>query len=313
MSTASLARVAADSNHATAQGGGVHSVRWMLYTLRPHEWLEVIDYWCAWLVASGIRERTVALRRYQIGHLAEAHLNRSPWSLRTHDLSVWLASQEWAPETRKSFRSALRSFYGWACANGHTRRNPALGLLPVRTSTPPPRPTPERILERALAAASDRDRLILLLAAYGGLRCAEIAALQWRDVESGRLRVHGKGGRVRVIPMHPRLAADLSCELDRRRRGSAGTGWRYSCSCGCVFPGQSGGSMRPDSVGRIARGLLGDGWSAHTLRHRFATRVYAGSHDLLAVQALLGHSKPETTKRYTDLSDESLAVAIATV
>jgi integrase len=52
--------------------------------------------------------------------------------------------------------------------------------------------------------------------------------------------------------------------------------------------------------------LLPDHWTTHTLRHRAGTRAYAGTHDLLAVGALLGHSKPETTMRYCMLPDDAL-------
>ena len=67
---------------------------------------------------------------------------------------------------------------------------------------------------------------------------------------------------------------------------------------GWLFPGQVDGHLSPDYVGTLLRRLLGRGYSAHTLRHRFASRAYAGTRDLLAVQNLLGHSKPETTQRY---------------
>lgn len=271
-------------------------MRWLLSTVKPELWIDAVNYWSAWLVAAGLRRRTVELRRYQIGHLAESFLNRSPWSLRTNDLAGWLAAQDWSPETRKSFRSALRSFYRWGVMTGQTRRDPTAGLPAVRTLTPPPRPVPDHVLECALAGASDRDRLVLLLAACAGLRCAEIAELRWDDITATALRIRGKGGRVRLVPLHPRLAVEL-------RTGGAGY----------VFPGQSGEPITPGHVGVIARRALGGGWSAHTLRHRFATRAYAGTRDLLAVQALLGHADPATTKRYTQLADDTLTAAVRSV
>ncbi len=280
--------------------GGDDGVRWLLQSVKPDDWLAAIDYWSAWLVASGVRPRTIELRRYQLGHLAQAHLNRSPWALRTNDLMAWLADQDWSPETRKSYRSALRSFYGWAERAGETRHNPAAGLPAVRTSTAPPRPAPDHVLAAALERAGDRDRLILLLAAYAGLRRAEIAGLRWADAAGDSLRVTGKGGRVRLVPVHRMLRA----ELDAARETACGP-W--------CLPGRWDGPITAGTVGRAAAAALGGGWTAHTLRHRFATRAYAGSHDLLAVQALLGHTNPETTKRYTELSGDALAAAVRTV
>jgi integrase/recombinase XerC len=292
-------------------------VRWLLRSVRPEQWVAMIDAWSAWLLASGIRERTVELRRYQLGHLGAAHLDRSPWSLRTADLVEWLAGQAWAPETRKSYRSALRSFYGWGVSAGHTRHDPAGELRPVRCHTPPPRPAPDQVLDDALAAASDRDRLILLLAAYAGMRRAEIAGARWRDITAGAIRVTGKGGRVRVVPLHPVLRAELIAEHERRRAGSTGTGYRYAAAGDLLavwlFPGQTGSHMAPHSVGHAASRLLGPGWTAHTLRHRFATRALRGTSNLLVVQQLLGHSSPETTMRYTALVDDALSDAVRTV
>ncbi|MBA2774731.1 MAG: site-specific integrase [Nocardioidaceae bacterium] len=51
--------------------------------------------------------------------------------------------------------------------------------------------------------------------------------------------------------------------------------------------------------------MLGAGWSGHKLRHRFATTAYAAERDLLAVQQLLGHSRPEVTARYTALPGDA--------
>jgi integrase/recombinase XerC len=79
---------------------------------------------------------------------------------------------------------------------------------------------------------------------------------------------------------------------------------------GYLFPGKIDGHISADRVGHLLAAVLGDGWSAHTLRHRFATQAYACAHDLFAVQRLLGHSQPQTTLRYTQLQDDSLRAAI---
>ena len=69
--------------------------------------------------------------------------------------------------------------------------------------------------------------------------------------------------------------------------------------------------MRANSVSCVLSQVLPPGWSAHSLRHAFASRAYAGTRDLRAVQTLLGHSKPETTARYTAVPDGALAAAVA--
>lgn len=134
---------------------------------------------------------------------------------------------------------------------------------------------------------------MLLLAAYAGLRRAEIAAVHTRDIQDGCLRVTGKGGRTRVIPLHP--------EIERALTG---------IDDGYIFPGKDRGHLSAGHVGKILQRQLGSGWTAHTLRHRFATKAYAVNRDLFAVQQLLGHSKPETTMRYTQLPADALRAAV---
>jgi integrase/recombinase XerC len=70
------------------------------------------------------------------------------------------------------------------------------------------------------------------------------------------------------------------------------------------------------SARRIAEVIcecLPDGWTTHTLRHRFATAAYAVDRDLFAVQQLMGHQRPETTSRYVAVPDGALAAAVAGV
>lgn len=277
-------------------------------------WVIAIDHFTSWLIAAGYTQATIRHHRQVIRLLAGANLRRSPWRIKTADLVDWLASQNWSAETLRNRQSTVRAFYQWGIKAGHTRHNPAAGLPRVRSPHYVPRPTPDAVTVVAFASASDRDRLILYLAAYAGLRRAEIAGLRWNDISAEGIRVKGKGGRARVVPLHPELRRELAEEAARRRRGKYGTGYRYTaCRCGCVFPGQQGGPMTPNALGKAATKALGDGWGAHSLRHRFATRAYRGSRDLLAVQALLGHSNPETTKRYTELATDALGQVVANV
>jgi integrase len=146
---------------------------------------------------------------------------------------------------------------------------------------------------RALQNADGPGLLMLLLAATCGLRRAEIARLHTDDFFAGKVRVKGKGGRVRAVPV---VNEDV-----RRMLADLPEGW--------LFPGRFGGHATPDHVGRRLSGLLGPGWTGHTLRHRYSSVVFAGSHDILALQKLLGHSSPETTQRYVEVDDEAMWAA----
>jgi integrase len=113
------------------------------------------------------------------------------------------------------------------------------------------------------------------------------------DAGIPRLVVHGKGGKERIVPISDHLAYIIR-GLD---------GW--------LFPNGAGGHLTADRVGRpIARALPGD-WTAHTLRHRYATRAFRDSRNLRAVQTLLGHSSLITTECYIAIEDDEVRAAAA--
>ena len=282
------------------------------------QWVTAIEQWSAWMRAAGDAASTISKRRYQVMRFAELHLDTSPWKITTSQLASWLGEYRWKAETRRSYRAAVRSFYTWAHTMELVKKNPTAQLPRVRAPKAPARPTPTHVLEAALAAASDRDRLILLCAAYAGMRRAEIAAMRWDWIEHDQLRILGKGNKIRVVPLSAAkpLRGELEAERARRAAGGHGTGYRYELGLDeYVFPGQHGtGGMHPDAIGKVGTKALGStGWTLHTLRHRFATRAYAGTRDLLAVQELLGHSSLDTTRRYTQTPDGALSDAVNAV
>lgn len=260
------------------------------------QWQGAFEEFRGWLVAAGRPATTIKLRMYQLGRFAAD--NPEPWAQTQKSLIAWLAMQEWAPETRRGYRSALRGFYGWAYASGYIDHDPAALLPPIKPGHYEPRPTPEQILTAALVRARPTVQLMIMLAAHQGLRRGEIARIHRRDLIEGRtgwsLRVHGKGNKERVVPLNNEIARRL------RERGA-----------GYAFVGQVDGHISARWVGdQVQRALASTGWTTHTLRHRFATVAYQGSRDLLAVQELLGHSRPETTRRYVQLPDDALRAAM---
>ena len=136
--------------------------------------------------------------------------------------------------------------------------------------------------------------LAIELMATCGLRRAETACLKVADFQPvGQgwvVRVVGKGGHVRAVPCPPRLA------LQVRKRGG-----------GFVFPGGQAGHVSPGWLGKCVKRALDDELTCHTLRHRFASVAYGASHDLRAVQELLGHASVATTQIYTRVSGEDVA------
>jgi integrase/recombinase XerC len=205
----------------------------------------------------------------------------------------------WKLETRRSERACVRGFFAWAY---QTKRVPDyLGdeLPKVRQPPAAPRPAPDIAWRRALLAADARTTLMLRLAAEAGLRRGEVAQVHTRDllegVDGAQLLVHGTGQKQRVVPLSDPLAEAI-------RRRAAG-GWLFPSS-------PDGGHLTPNYVGILVANVLPDGWTMHTLRHRFASRAYRGTRNLRAVQMLLGHASIATTERYTAVDDAEIRAAM---
>lgn len=280
----------------------------------PTPWLDAVASHESALIARGCSARTKDLHVTYLARLA-AHHPGGPWTLTTDDLARWIAAQpDWKPETKRSARQILRGFYDRAHRAGLIETNPAAGLATVRVPRGLPRPATLDAFTLALAAANDHDRLMLLLGALAGLRAAEIAQVRpATDIVDDHLFVVGKGGVERRIPLHPRLAAEIDAELSRRRAGGHGTGLRRHAEAtpdGYLFPATGGTHMTPGNVTKRVAAALPGGWTAHSLRHRFASQAYAATRDLRAVQELLGHSSPLTTARYTQVPTDALKAAV---
>jgi integrase/recombinase XerC len=278
-------------------------------------WEEAIADFIDWGRSGNRTEGTLGIRAYWLGRLAE--VSADPWAVTMQQLATWLSCPDWAPETKRAARNSVRTFYRWAVLAGRLEVSPAEQLDSVLVARGLPRPAPDKALREALAAADDRQRLMIKLAAYAGLRRAEIANLHTRQISDTELLVVGKGGHHRRVPLHPDLADELRAELARRRAGRCGSGWgagRFVSEHGFLFPSDNDpGPLTPAHVGVLVSRLLPQGWTCHTLRHRFATAAYAVERDLRAVQELLGHAKPETTARYAAVPEGALRTAVAGV
>ena len=248
-----------------------------------------ISDWRAWYSASDPSPQTLRLRTYQLTRFAESHPDLL--AVTTDDLTRWLGRTGWSTETRRSQLAALRSFYGWAHASGRIDRDPSRLLPRVRPAQHQPRPAPDRVVKLGMLAADKRVALMLTLAVRQGLRRGEIAQVHSddlvEDLTGWTLLVHGKGRKDRLVP----LADDVAVQL-----AALPAGW--------AFPGPAG-HLTAGHVGVLMARALPDGWTAHSLRHAFATKAWRKSRDLLGLATVLGHARPETTRRYvlTDVDD----------
>lgn len=266
-----------------------------VYTL-PKPWEDSIGGWLAWLRLSGLSPATLKLRRDHVRSIGRRSKTLRPSELTRGILLLICTEHAWGKEHRKAMRTSLSSFYEYCIAHGLADDNVALCLPKVSAPPPRPRPTPDVIWEALLTAADPRERLIALLAGEAGLRRAEIAVVHCNDIyhdgQGYALIVHGKGGKQRVVALTDQLAAEVRTFCGGRK------GW--------LFAGQIDGHISAHYVGMLVSRLMPPGWSIHKLRHRAASRGFAGTGNLRAVQEFLGHSSVATTERYVAVSSRDV-------
>lgn len=166
---------------------------------------------------------------------------------------------------------------------------------------------PERLLQ---ATTCERDRLVLMLAQYLGLRVSEIVKLDVGDVDFRRKTVfvrQGKGKKDRVVPLMKKLVGPLR-------------GWIGGRQGGPVFPSPRGGRLTTRALQyMVKRVAMAAGlpnataprvYHMHALRHVFATRTLRAGADITEVQALLGHSDLSTTAQYLHVDGDRLREAV---
>lgn len=257
----------------------------------PEPWNTAIQGWLTWLIAAGTSSATRRTRRAHVRSVARELNAAHPRDVTGDALLSILGRPGYSIEHRRGLRASLASFYRWCVAAGVVETDPTVNLPTVRAAIGAPRPATDEIWSELLAKAEPRVRLMARLAGEAGLRRAEVAQVHTDDLSAGGdgplLIVHGKGGKQRVVPITPSLADAIMRE---RPFG------------GYLFPGQIDGHMSPDRVGKLVSRVMPPHWSMHKLRHRFATRGYAGTRNLRAVQEALGHASVATTQRYTAVS-----------
>lgn len=252
-------------------------------------WVAPIDAWSNWLAAQGFPATTIELRTYHMTRFAREMGSVTPWQVTLDDLTEWFGVRhsDWGQNTRRSFRSSIRVFYRWGLQTKRCAEDPTLFLPAPRPRRSPPKPTSEHVIRKVLRDADERVVLMVLLAATCSMRRGEITRMHTDWIEHDNVRIPGKGGHTRLVPL-PSNVAEI---LDRVPRGY-------------VFPRPGTDKpMTPAHVGKLISQALGPTSTAHGLRHRFATRAYEPERDLIAVQELMGHANIETTRIYTAAPD----------
>lgn len=262
------------------------------------DWYSATVKWHQELRAAGRSPETVRTWTHYVN--GWSRVCPTPDAANREALIAYLARPGWSPETRKSARTALRSFYTWAHEYGGIRENPAVDLPPVHVPRAEPRPAPEAAIQIALARSDKRQKIMILLACVYALRRGEISRVHADDLAGSDLTVHGKGGVRRTVTLDPDLA-----EVIRLRASGAG-GW--------LFPsGSDTGHYTPAHVGVLITRALPDGFTPHQLRHAAATALHEGGLDWGELSKFLGHADVSTTQRYTRLVPHRTTAATASL
>ena len=265
----------------------------------------------------GLSENTLKAYRADLTHFARFANDRRLSLLeveRSHVLDYLVSMIDASPRTTARRLSALRRFYSHQARAGMIGRDPMDRIDAPRLGRPLPGTLTEQEVEHLLAAPDVgtalgfRDRTMLEVLYATGLRVSELVDLRISSVSlrQGLVRVTGKGGRERLVPLGE-VAVDWLERFVRGPRSEILDG-RVSDA---VFPSRRGAAMtrqafwvlikRHAATAGIARPV-----TPHTLRHAFATHLLNHGADLRVIQLLLGHRDISTTQIYTHVARERL-------
>jgi integrase/recombinase XerC len=256
-------------------------------------------------------------------------------------LRSWLAHEARTLEKSSLARKtvAVRSFFAYLSDRGAVSVNPAAALMTPKQSIHLPTVLTEEQAAAMMGTADEeageggesaseaetdnqsekdpltprqraerqRDAAIAELLYATGMRVAELTGIDDDDIDAAArtVRVHGKGGKDRVVPFGAPAATALQTWRTQGRPQL-----RNGKSGAAVFLGARGGRINQRQVREIIHREAADAGvpdiGPHALRHSAATHLLDGGADLREVQELLGHSSLATTQRYTHVSIEQL-------
>jgi site-specific recombinase XerD len=277
-------------------------------------WREALQLFDRDLAVRSAAEATRRAYANDVGQLAAwaTSENKEPVALRHRDLrrfAALLSERGLSKAAVARKLAAIRSFYGALLRSGKVEANPAdLVATPKQDRKLPrvlSREEMQTLLDRipSRTPLEMRDRAMLELAYSCGLRAEEVISLNVEspDFDGERLRIEGKGGKTRLVPMGEPAQAALSRYLERGRPALMGPGTETA-----LLVSKSGRRLHPSDVRRrlqrwVREAAIAGGVSPHALRHSFATHLLEGGADLRTIQELLGHSSLSTTQVYTQV------------
>lgn len=250
-----------------------------------------------WLRKRNQRSRSIRERRLTVLRVAR-FLGHPVAQVTREELIAWqdIRSAVLTPAGMHNEIVHVAQFLKWLHAEGLTSENPAVVLVrPRKVNQRLPHPMPDGEITRALLAAEQPVHVWIGLGAFCGLRCMEIAQLAREDIIDGvssYLRITGKGGKERIVPLPENLRNELAAGPFN--------------PTGPLFD-RMDGHGGPPSATRVSERIndhlhsLGIKLTAHSLRHRFGTKLYEVTRDPFYVAEVMGHASTDTTRGYVQL------------
>lgn len=253
----------------------------------------------------------------------------SPLEVTHRQLRLYLSELDDAQYSRRTINrrlSSLKNFFKWLNVVMYIDNDPACVLQSAKTAKTLPRVIQADEMVKLLSVFGKRDlagemrdqslkdfrNQALLEFLYAcGARISEASGLLLDrvDFKSGQVKVFGKGGKERIVPLHEMALYSMQRYLNFGRPQLLG-----EKTSEFFFVSNRGNQMGPDSMRKMFKQALreaglDESLSPHDMRHTFATDVLAGGADLRSVQEMLGHSSLSTTQIYTHLSSSRLKQA----
>ncbi|HEY1529437.1 MAG TPA: site-specific tyrosine recombinase XerD [Galbitalea sp.] len=274
-------------------------------------------------IERGLAVNTVAAYRRDLSAYLDFLLLRgitSPTAIGADDVSAFsreLRTRNAAPLSASStarMLSSVRGFHRYLLDEEQVPADVAVATKPPKLASRLPKAISIEQMESVLDAARGdtpqalRDTALLELLYATGARISEAVDLNVDDVIEGDIvRLFGKGGKQRIVPLGSYARAAIDAYLVRARPIFSARG----TSTPALFLGSRGQRVSRQNAWLILRAVaeranLGIEISPHTFRHSFATHLLAGGADVRVVQELLGHSSVATTQIYTLVTADTL-------
>jgi integrase/recombinase XerD len=285
--------------------------------------LAEIDAFCdtLWL-EDGLAKASLASYRSDLLQLAHWLAEQQLGSLCGIDEATLLRfvatlSQTLRASSQARYLSTLRRFYRHQLARGRRSSDPTLKIampaMPSRLPKVLSETQVDRLLDapRAATTLGQRDRAMLETLYATGLRVSELVGLKLHEIslDMGVVRIFGKGGKERLVPLGEEANDWLRRYLAEARPALLG-----GRQCDDLFVTARGSAMTRQAFWQLIKryalqaGMDPARLSPHVLRHAFATHLLNHGADLRVVQLLLGHTDISTTQIYTHVARERLKI-----